>query len=621
MWLSAFGYDFSVDGIYYNFIGNNQVEVTCYSSFGFYSGDVTIPSSVTYNNVTYSVTSIGFQAFRDCIGLTSVTIPNSVTSIGSYVFYGCSGLTSVTIPNSVTSIGFGAFSYCSGLTSIIVEAGNTHYDSRNNCNAIIETSTNSLIAGCMNTVIPNSVTSIGSEAFPGCSGLTSVTIPNSVTSIGSGAFYDCSGLTSVTIPNRVTSIGFGAFYGCSGLTSVTIPNSMTSIGSGAFYGCSGLTSVTIPNSVTSIGSYAFSGCSGLTSVTIPNSVTSIDQYAFENCSSLTSVTIPKVAMPLSSYFPNSPITDVTIADGVDSIFSNAFHWYNLTSVAFPSSVKYIESGTLNGFSNLSSLTVEANNAKYDSRNNCNAIIETATNKLLYGSNSTIIPNGVTSIETNAFSGLNGLTSVTIPNSVTSIGSSAFSDCSGLTSVTIPGGVSSIEGYTFQRCSSLTSVTILNGVTTVYEYAFWYCKKLVSVSIPNSVVSIGNYALADCGNLAVINCNANIPPAIHEHTFGKYDATLYVPANSVGLYQSRDYWKNFFIMPIQEDGLEYSLADRNVDYLNGRIYNENGLEIRLYDAAGRLVTYSDGDIDMSNCPNGIYIVTDNKGGSLKIVHRR
>ncbi|MBQ1987964.1 MAG: leucine-rich repeat domain-containing protein, partial [Muribaculaceae bacterium] len=151
-----------------------------------------------------------------------------------------------------------------------VESGNTVYDSRDNCNAIIETSTNTLITGCKNTVIPNSVTSIGYSAFDGCSGLTSITIPNSVTSIGSSAFDGCSGLTSVTIGNSVTSIGNYAFSRCNGLTSVTIPNSVTSIGMWAFSGCSALTSVTIPNSVTSIGEGAFCNCSGLTSITSLN---------------------------------------------------------------------------------------------------------------------------------------------------------------------------------------------------------------------------------------------------------------------------------------------------------------------------------------------------------------
>ena len=203
-----------------------------------------------------------------CIGLTSLTsiiIPNSVTEIGEWAFAGCAGLASVTIPNSVTSIGNEAFAGCTNLKNLVVESGNSIYDSRENCNAIIETATNTLICGCKNTHIPNSVTEIGEGAFY-CSGLTNITIPNSVTSIGNEAFEGCSELKSITIPNSVTSIGYRAFAGCTGLTNVTIPNSVTSIGDYAFALCSELKSITIPNSVTSIGNEAFAGCTGLTSI-------------------------------------------------------------------------------------------------------------------------------------------------------------------------------------------------------------------------------------------------------------------------------------------------------------------------------------------------------------------
>ena len=282
-----------IDGINYELVAKAKQATVIYKS-GEYSGEVVIPESVEYQGTTYSVTSIGEDAFVACFDLTSVTIPNSVTSIGSGAFYQCGYLTSVTIPNSVTSIGRYAFWECFRLTSV---------------------------------TIPNSVTSIGSGAFYDCDGLTSVTIGSGVTSIGENTFFDCDRLTSVTIGNSVKSIGKYAFYHCFRLTSVTIPYSVTSIGSYAFYGCKGLTSVTIPNSVKSIGSDAFYGCSGLTSVTIPNSVTSIGGWAFMNCSGLTSVTIGSGVTSIGwQAFANCPeLLDVyCYAENVPSTKSNAF---------------------------------------------------------------------------------------------------------------------------------------------------------------------------------------------------------------------------------------------------------------------------------------------------------
>ena len=219
--LTASAHSFEVSGIYYNITSSADltVEVTYKGEYSIaydneYSGAVTIPSTVTYNKNTYSVTSIGPDAFLYCNSLTDITIPESVTSIGDHAFYGCSSLTDINIHSSVTSIGSSAFSDCESLTSITVAEGNTMYDSRGGCNAIIETASNTLIAGCSATIIPESVTSIGDHAFYGCSSLTYINIPSNVTSIGYYAFSGCSSLTYINIPEGVTSIGFEAFRYC-----------------------------------------------------------------------------------------------------------------------------------------------------------------------------------------------------------------------------------------------------------------------------------------------------------------------------------------------------------------------------------------------------------------------
>ena len=334
------------------------------------------------------VTSIGDNAFFECQNMVSVTIPNSVTVIGIQAFYhctslasikfpkflrtiqiealsGCSCLTSITIPKSVQYIKEASFSHCSGLVSIEVEEGNKKYDSRNNCNAIIETSSNSLIVGCSNTIIPNSITSIGASAFSGCTRLASVIIPNSVTSIARYAFAGCKGLTSITIPNSVTNIGEYAFHDCKELSTVTIGNSVTSIREFAFYQCTGLTSVTIPNSVTTIGESSFGLCSNLTSFTIPEHVTKIENGTFEGCSNLASITIPNsiTSIGASAFSGCTRLASVIIPNSVTNLGDDAFAYCKgLTSITIPKSINIIGDEAFYGCINLKEATIFTNNS-------------------------------------------------------------------------------------------------------------------------------------------------------------------------------------------------------------------------------------------------------------------
>ena len=326
-------HDFEADGIYYNITSNTdkQAEVTFkgdyYNSYwDEYSGSITIPATVTYDGVAYSVTSIGGYAFDDCSRLTAINIPEGVTSIGDVAFGYCSSLTTINIPEGVTSIGGYAFGYCSNLTAIN---------------------------------IPESVTSIGKGAFVYCSSLTAITLPEGVTSIGYYAFQHCSSLTAINIPEGVTSIGSSTFYKCSSLTAVYISSieawckilfddydsNPLSYAHNLYLNGELVTELVIPEGVTSIGFAAFYNCSSLTAINIPEGVTSIGYDVFYGCSSLTSITCHAVTPPTvgnsSTFYKVDKSIPVYVPEGSVEDYKTAKYWKdftNITALTIPTEV-------------------------------------------------------------------------------------------------------------------------------------------------------------------------------------------------------------------------------------------------------------------------------------------
>lgn len=592
---------------------------------------LTIPASVKY---------IGRNAFNNCSYLTGrLVIPDSVIFIGEKAFCHCDRISEITIGKGVTSIGEDAFTQMNFTT---LNWNARHCESSGmgygcySVNQVLIGDEVEVLPGhfaaysqITQVDIPSSVKAICDNAFEGCYYLGDVTLPNSVTSVGESVFA-WSSLANITLSNSLTSIGHHAFSGCGNLTEVTIPNSVTKIGNDAFSSCGALTSLILSSSLDTIGSYAFSYCGALTSLHIPASVTSIGSSAFNNCKGLESISVEQAnmvydsrdncnailktandsiiltckntvlpgtitAIPDYAFNYNTELTHIDIPASVTYIGKYAFNGCtNLKEITIPAAVTTIGERAFSGCSSLQSMVVEDGNTVYDSRGGCNAIIETATNALLYGFNvSTIpadveaigsyafygcenlttanIPESVKSIGDNAFNGCKRLTTMSVPNSVTSIGVYAFNDCSGLTKVTlsnsltqisnhmlygcssltevsIPASVMTISNYAFGNCGALTNIRIPDGVTSIGSYAFDYCRNLKTITLGKSLKSIGYYAFNTCYSLRSVNSLATTPPSMSSYwcfTSSVYsNATLRVPSEALEAYKTANNWKNF-----------------------------------------------------------------------------
>lgn len=418
-----------------------------------------------------SVKEIGGCAFEGCTCLTDIFIPDSVTKIEVAAFEGCTSLQSVTIPDSVTEISSSVFKGCSSLTSIVISEGNEVYDSRNNCNAVIETETNTLVAGCAGTTIPKSVTKIGRIAFWERVGMTSIIIPKSVTEIGYSAFEGCKDLSEIVIPPSVTVIDHSLFRDCTNLTRVVLPKTVTKIKKMAFYGCTNLTEIVIPNSVTEIEDLAFCGCSSLTQIAVPKSLKTLNNI-FCDCSALAKITIPKSVEEIGSHAFSGccNLSELILPNSVRSIGGYVVYGCDkISHIDVPASVTMIDKDAFVGCENLTSIVVSKKNKFYDSRDNCNAIINKQKNELFIACAGTkMIPDTVTSIASQVFYNHTDLVSIEIPESVQTIGEEAFQECTSLETVIFKGTVKNIGEDVFDQCNHLKTIVVPDGQTDFYK---------------------------------------------------------------------------------------------------------------------------------------------------------
>ena len=462
-------------------------------------------SSIKTIEIKSGVTIIGKRVFERTPNLTKVVIPDSVVSIHQAAFAYCESLTEITLPDNLTIIEQGVFERCTSLNSIVIPKGVTRIDKYG-----FERCTN-----LTSITFSGNLTEIGESAFYGCTCLSEVTFPDSLTKIEWGAFKGCTGLKSILIPEKVTGIAGEAFVDCLSLESIkvapdntvydsrnncnaiiytatdtlrvgcintVIPNGIKIVGADAFYDCSGLESITLPNTLTAIGDYAFNNCTSLKQITFPDSLTKIGESAFRNCTGLKSLTIP-AGVTKFGYFP-----------------------------------------AFSGCTGLTSIKVDKDNPVYDSRNDCNAIIETASNSLLEGCKSTVIPDTVSSISWYAFSGCTELTDITIPGSVTKIGEEAFMNCKNLKNVTIADGVTSISMNAFLNCTGLTKIIIPESVSFIDTKALGYYYDEKQLKIPGFTI----YGIKDSTAESYANSNGFAFEEIQEATI---PTTIPIPEKS------------------------------------------------------------------------------------------
>ena len=525
--LYASAYDFTVDGMYYNFIsGTENVEVTKdYDNP--YEGDIVIPETVSWEGKVYQVTEIDRFAFWYS-AITSCLIPNTITKIGSAAFNG-TDLSNITIPASVIEMERNVFEYCENLSAINVDTNNPSFSSSN---GILFDKEKMILmvypAKKIETTysIPASITVIEQYAFRKCTNLTSINIPEGVTTIRYGAFAYCENLPSIIIPNSVISIEDLAFSDCYKLKSVTLPNSIEEINYCTFFSCYDLTTIIIPNSVTYIGVGAFDNCTSLKSVSFSNSLQTIGGGAFDRCPSLESITLPNTVKTIGGRaFFNTKITSVKIPNSVTSIGGSAF------------SSSFIE------------VIIDDDNPNYTIEDGV-LYSKDKTSLILYprGKSATtfIVPNSVKIIERNVFDNNTTLTSIVLPEGLETIEDYAFW-YSRIENIVFPNTLKKI-GYAAFETSYIKSITFPASIEYIDSWAFTKCPYLKSIVFEGPVEYMGGLVFA--GEYAwprSYTIEVKCEPFKIENSLGAVDlenSTLIVPDGTKDLFLATAGWQDF-----------------------------------------------------------------------------
>ena len=639
------GADFENNGYYFNFTGEGTVEIT--SGTNKYTGDISIPDYVNYNMKYYSITSIGYEAFKDCDELTSVAIGKYITHIDTYAFKSCDALTTITISSNLQSAGSYIFTQCPSLSVInivsnsIAEAcgkltngllGYAHILRRIIVDGYEVTSLN----------IPNNISSIVNHAFQNCDNLTEILIANNVTEIGNYAFCDCDGLTDITIPNNVIYISDYAFQDCDSVTAVKIGDGVTDIEREAFISCDNLTSIEIGQSISSIGDYAFQSCPKLSNFTVGCHLKNIGKAVFDKapitmvtltakdietyCKSSANNNIKNCHWQNGSSIRNAPrtiringkeLTSLTIPNAIDTITTNLF--YNcdgLTDITIPDNVIYISDYA---FQDCDSVTAVK------------------------------IGDGVTDIEREAFISCDNLTSIEIGQSISSIGDYAFQSCPKLSNFTVGCHLKNIGKAVFDKapitmvtltakdietyCKSsannniknchwqngssirnaprtiringkeLTSLTIPNAIDTITTNLFYNCNSLTEVIISDKIKNVADYAFNNCSNLKELTCNAITPPALGNNAFStNVLSSVYIPCGTSDAYKASSwntYCKNFV-----EPASEMTFIVQTADSIQGSVIidqmptcnNDTAIFHAIPNPLYEFIGWSDGNTD-------------------------